>query len=147
MSYLTKYNAANLDQLMDRIMRNSIGMDDYLSHLFTYESKSNYPPYNVVSIDEHTSKLEVALAGFTEKEINVYTQDSKLTVVGSKAEKEENQYVHRGLAQRSFNRSWTLSEDTEVTEVVFEYGLLTVTLKRIVPEKHQKKVWYGSEEE
>ncbi len=147
MSYLTKYNAANLDQLMDRIMKNSIGMDDYLSHLFTYESKSNYPPYNVVSIDEHTSKLEVALAGFTEKEINVYTQDSKLTVVGSKAEKEENQYVHRGLAQRSFNRSWTLSEDTEVTEVVFEYGLLTVTLKRIVPEKHQKKVWYGSEEE
>lgn len=126
-------------------MRNSIGMDDYLSHLFTYESKSNYPPYNVVSIDEHTSKLEVALAGFTEKEINVYTQDSKLTVVGSKAEKEENQYVHRGLAQRSFNRSWTLSEDTEVTEVVFEYGLLTVTLKRIVPEKHQKKVWYGEE--
>jgi len=126
-------------------MKNSIGMDDYLSHLFTYESKSNYPPYNVVSIDEHTSKLEVALAGFTEKEINVYTQDSKLTVVGSKAEKEENQYVHRGLAQRSFNRSWTLSEDTEVTEVVFEYGLLTVTLKRIVPEKHQKKVWYGEE--
>ena len=89
MSYLTKYNAANLDQLMDRITRNSSGMDDYLSHLFTYESASNYPPYNVVSIDEHTSKLEVALAGFTEKEINVYTQDSKLTVVGSKAEKEE----------------------------------------------------------
>ena len=83
---------------------------------------------------------ELALAGFKKKEVYVYTQDGKLFVEGQKEDKEtESNYLHKGLAQRSFTRSWTLSDDTEVRSVDFEDGLLTVTLGRIVPEHHKRK--------
>lgn len=141
MTTLMKYNAANLDQLMDRITRNTIGMDEYFDRIFNlHESSSNYPPYNLISLSSTESQLELALAGFKKPEVNVYTQDGKLFIEGQKEEKEtEVNYLHKGLAQRSFTRAWTLSDDTEVRSVVFEDGLLTVTLGKIIPEHHQRK--------
>ena len=71
---LMKYNAANVNQLFDRINRNSIGMDEYFDRLFNlHETTSNYPPYNLVTVSEVESRLELALAGFKKKEVNVYT--------------------------------------------------------------------------
>jgi len=136
-----KYNAANLDQLLDRINRNSIGMDDYFSRVFDlHETTTNYPPYNLVTISNVESRLELALAGFKKEEVNVYTQDGKLFVEGQKEDKETGtEYVHRGVAQRSFTRSWTLSDETEVRSVSFENGLLSIVLGKIVPEHHQRK--------
>jgi HSP20 family molecular chaperone IbpA len=127
--------------LMDKITRNSIGLDEYFNRLFTiHETTSNYPPYNLVQVSNVESKLELALAGFKKKEVYVYTQDGKLFVEGQKEDKEtETSYLHKGLAQRSFTRSWTLSDDTEVRSVEFEDGLLTVTLGKIVPEHHKRK--------
>ena len=141
MTNLTKYNAANLDQLLERINRNSIGMDEYFDRLFRlHETTSNYPPYNLVTVSNVESRLELALAGFKKKEVYVYTQDGKLFVEGQKEDKEtETQYLHKGLAQRSFTRTWTLSEDTEVGSVTFEDGLLTITLSKIVPDAHKRK--------
>ena len=141
MTNLMKYNAANLDQLFDRINRNSIGMDEYFDRLFRlHETTTNYPPYNLVTVSSTESRLELALAGFKKAEVNVYTQDGKLFVEGQKEDKETNtEYVHRGVAQRSFTRTWTLSDETEVRSVVFEDGLLSITLGKIVPDHHQRK--------
>jgi HSP20 family molecular chaperone IbpA len=141
MTNLTRYTAADLPTLMEKITRNSIGLDEYFDRLFTiHETTSNYPPYNLVQISNVESKLELALAGFKKKEVYVYTQDGKLFVEGQKEDKEtDTRYVHKGLAQRSFTRSWTLSDDTEVRSVDFEDGLLTITLGRIVPEHHKRK--------
>ena len=141
MNHLAKYNAANLDQLLDRINRNSIGMDEYFDRLFNlHETTSNYPPYNLVTVSNVESRLELALAGFKKKEVYVYTQDGKLFVEGQKEDKEtETKYLHKGLAQRSFTRAWTLSEDTEVRSVDFEDGLLSITLGKVVPEAHKRK--------
>lgn len=138
---LMKYNAANINQLLDRIHKNSIGMEDYFDRIFTlHETTSNYPPYNLVSVSDVESRLEIALAGFKKSEVFVYTQSGKLFVEGQKEDKEtEANYLHKGVAQRSFSRSWTLSEDTEVKSVVFEDGLLSVVLGKIVPEHHQRK--------
>jgi len=141
MTNLTRYTAADLPALMDKITRNSIGMDEYFDRLFhLHETTSNYPPYNLVQVSNVESRLEIALAGFRKKEVFVYTQDGKLFVEGQKEDKEtESNYLHKGLAQRSFTRVWTLSDDTEVRAVEFEDGLLTVTLGRIVPEYHKRK--------
>ena len=141
MNDLVKYNAANLSQLLERIHKNSIGMEDYFDRIFTlHETTSNYPPYNLVSLSNVESRLEIALAGFKKAEVFVYTQDGKLFIEGQKEDKEtETKYVHKGVAQRSFTRSWTLSEDTEVRSVDFEDGLLSVTLGKIVPEAHKRK--------
>ena len=141
MTSLMKYNAANLNQFLDLINRNSIGMEDYFDRITTlHETTSNYPPYNLVTISNVESRLELALAGFKKKEVYVYTQDGKLFVEGQKEDKETGtEYVHRGVAQRSFTRSWTLSDETEIRSVVFEDGLLSITLGKIVPDHHQRK--------
>jgi molecular chaperone IbpA len=141
MTNLTRYTAADLPALMDRITKYSIGMDEYFDRLFNlHETTTNYPPYNLVQVNNVESRLELALAGFKKKEVYVYTQDGKLFVEGQKEDKEtDTRYVHKGLAQRSFTRSWTLSDDTEVRSVDFEDGLLTITLGRIVPDHHKRK--------
>ena len=144
MTNLAKYHAANMNQLLDRINRNSIGMDEYFDRLFNlHETTSNYPPYNLVTVSNVESRLELALAGFKKAEVNVYTQDGKLFVEGQKEDKETGtEYVHRGVAQRSFTRAWTLSDETEVRSVTFEDGLLSITLGRVVPQHHQRKDWF-----
>ena len=141
MTNLSRYTSADLPALMDRITRNSIGMDEYFDRLFNlHETTSNYPPYNLVQISNVESRLELALAGFSKKEVLVYTQDGKLFIEGQKEDKEtDTNYLHKGLAQRSFKRAWTLADDTEVSSVNFENGLLTVILGRIVPESHKRK--------
>ena len=141
MTNLTRYTAADLPNLMDKITRNSIGLDEYFDRLFNlHETTSNYPPYNLIQVNSVESRLELALAGFNKKEVFVYTQDGKLFVEGQTEDKgSSDSYLHRGIGKRSFTRSWTLSDDTEVRSVDFEDGLLNITLGRIVPDHHKRK--------
>ena len=140
MGNLTRYHAANLPELMEKINRNSIGLDDYLDRFFSVSTQTNYPPYNLIQLNNHESKLEIALAGFKKDELKVYTEFGKLHVEGKKEEPEvDGEFVHKGLAQRSFERVWTVSDDTKVGSVKFEDGLLTVELNKIVPEHHARK--------
>ena len=142
MTNLMKFHSADLPALLDRINKYSIGMDDIFDRLGTlHESQTNYPPYNLVQLSNVEYRLELALAGFKKKELNVYTQDGKLFVDGlQKGDSEtERTYIHRGVAQRAFSRSWTLSDETEVRSVAFEDGLLIIDLAKIVPEHHQRK--------
>ena len=140
MNTLARYHAANLPELFDKITKNSIGMDDYLNRFWEDTTTSNYPPYNLIQLNNHESKLEIALAGFKKNEIKVYTEFGKLYVQGKKEESEDvGEFLHKGLAQRSFERVWTVTDDTEVGSVKFEDGLLTVELKKIVPEHHARK--------
>ena len=141
MGNLARYTASDLPALLDRISKNSIGMHDYLDRVFDFqETTSNYPPYNLIQLNNHESKLEIALAGFKKDELKVYTEFGKLYVEGKKEEPEVDvEFVYKGLAQRSFERVWTVSDDTKVGSVKFEDGLLTVELNKIVPEHHARK--------
>jgi len=142
MGNLTRYRAADLPELMERISRNSIGLDDYFNQFFDIQTTSNYPPYNIIQVSNHESRLEIALAGFKKEEINVYTEYGKLFVKGQKQDKDENtSFVHKGVAQRDFERAWSLSDETEIKSVSFEDGLLVVEIVKIVPEHHARKDW------
>ena len=141
MGTLARYHAANLPELFEKISRNSIGMDDYLNRFFSDTRTENYPPYNIVQVNNVETRLEVALAGFKKKEVKVYTEFGKLIVEGKKEEKEDKDFAFKGLAQRSFQRAWSISDDTEVQKVEFEDGLLTVKVGKIVPEHHARKDW------
>ena len=144
MTNLARYTATDLPALIDRINKYSIGMDETFDRLFKqHETSSNYPPYNLIQVNNTESRLELALAGFKKEEINVYTQDGKLFVEGQKEPDDTGtNYLHRGVAQRSFTRAWTLSDETEVRSVTFEDGLLVIDLGKIVPEHHQRKDWW-----
>jgi len=139
MTALQRYHASNLPELMKVIKQNGIGMDDYLDRFFNSDfPQTNYPPYNLIQLNNHESKL--ALAGFKKDELKVYTEFGKLYVEGKKEEPEiDGEFIHKGLAQRSFERVWTVSDDTKIGSVKFVDGLLTVELTKIVPEHHARK--------
>jgi HSP20 family molecular chaperone IbpA len=141
MTNLARYHAANLPELMEKISKHGIGMDDYLDRFFNSDfPESNYPPYNLIQLNNHESTLEIALAGFKKDELQVFTEFGKLYVEGKKEEsKNDGEFVYKGLAQRSFQRVWTLSDDTEVRSVSFDNGLLVVELGKIVPDHHARK--------
>ena len=147
MNALQRYHAANLPELMEKIAKNSIGLDDYFDNFFNSDfPQSNYPPYNLIQLNNHESTLEIALAGFKEDQLQVFTEFGKLHVQGTKEESENlGSFVHKGLAQRSFERVWTVSDDTKVGSVKFEDGLLTVELKKIVPEHHARTNYLGGQ--
>jgi len=147
MNALQRYHAANLPDLIEKINRNSIGLDDYFDRFFNSDfPQSNYPPYNLIQLNNHESKLEIALAGFKKDELKVFTEFGKLYVEGKKEESENvGEFVHKGLAQRSFERVWTVTDDTKVGSVKFEDGLLTVELNKIVPEHHSRKNYLGGD--
>jgi molecular chaperone IbpA len=137
----TRYTAADLPTLMEKINRNSIGMDEYFDRIFNlHETTTNYPPYNLIQVNNVESHLEIALAGFKKEEVHAYTEYGKLFVEGQKTGTDTDRtFIHKGVASRSFKRAWTLSDDTEVREVMFEDGLLRIILGKIVPEHHQRK--------
>ncbi len=141
MNSLTRYTANDLPTLMEKLTRNSIGLDEYFDRIFNLqETSTNYPPYNLVQVNNIESHLEIALAGFKKEEVNVFTEYGKLFVEGKKADSESDRtFIHKGVASRSFKRAWSLSDDTEVREVQFEDGLLTIKLGKVVPDHYQRK--------
>ena len=134
------YRAKDLAELFDKITTNSIGLDRTIQN-FWESTNATYPPFNIIQENNHESTLEIALAGFKKKEVKVYTEQGKLIVEGKKEEKKENEYVHRGMAQRSFKRECQLTDDVEIKEVVFEDGLLSINLGKVVPAHHARKYY------
>lgn len=120
----------------------SIGFEDMFKRLdaLADNPQQNYPPYNLVKLDDERQQLQLALAGFTREDIEVAVERKVLNISVSKTYETEGEYVHKGIAQRSFSRNWQLSDDTVVDEVTYIDGLLRVTLRREVPEEHKRKV-------
>ena len=119
----------------------SLGLEDIFHRLdsLTDSTVGNYPPYNIVKTGETTTELEIALAGFSKEEIEVATERGVLTVSTKREGTDSREYSHRGLAQRTFAKNWQLGDDVVVDEVVYENGLLTIRLRKEVPEAQQRK--------
>lgn len=121
----------------------SIGFEEMFSRLDALASnpQPNYPPYNIIKLDEDRQQLQLALAGYLKQDIEVAVEKSVLNISVNKSNVTEGEYVHKGIAQRSFSRNWQLSSDTTIDEVTFIDGLLCVTLKRVIPEEDRRKVF------
>src|ERR1700760_2302080 len=99
------------------------------------ESATGYPPYNIERTAEDTYRIEIAVAGFRPEELNVEVKENLLTVQGRKAANDEDrQYLHRGLAERNFERRFQLADYVVVTDAQLSDGLLSLSLKRELPE-------------
>ena len=122
----------------------SIGFNETFSRLEAIAGGgSSYPPYNVVDGGDGKTILEVALAGFSDGDIEVATERNVLTVSANKAPPDkERTYHHKGISYRTFARNWQMGDDVEVEEVKFEDGLLTITLVKNLPEKQKRKQWF-----
>ncbi len=140
---MRKYGVNDIVQFLNDVEKTTIGMDEWVQRLAAQHTseRSSYPPYNLVKESNTDFKLEVALAGYNRKDIDVYSELNKLVVEAKKSDDDDSEYVHRGLARRAFTRTWTLADDVEIDKVDYVDGLLTISLKRIIPEHHKKKVY------
>ena len=145
MTGLRKFGSKDLGAIVDAAERYSVGLDDIFYRLHSYGMgtvNEAYPPYNLVKESEVKWRIEMALAGWDKDEIEVSTE-SNVLLVRSKAAKSkgEEEYMHRGVATRTFARGFNLSDDVEIGEVKFINGMLTINLQKIIPEHQQLKVY------
>ena len=126
----------------------SIGFDSIFDEfdrmLDSSEFVSNYPPYNIVQVKDNNYKIEVALAGFDKKDIEVEAKDNALTIRSKQQNETVDEkgkgVVHKGIASRQFNRSFALGEDIKVKDAKLENGLLTIDLEREIPEEKKPRL-------
>ena len=114
----------------------SIGFDRLFQQLQAQSivNQQNYPPYNIVKVDDENFVIELAIAGFDKKEVSVELEKNVLKIEG-KSKDDDKDFIHKGLASRSFERQFTLADDVEVSGGKLENGVLKVELKRVIPEE------------
>lgn len=123
------------------LYRSAIGFDrlaDMLSSAARTDANTGYPPYNIAVLDEDAYRISMAVAGFSDNELNIETERNTLTVSGRQAtdaSEDEPEYLYRGIATRSFERRFQLADHVEVTQARLENGLLHIDLKRELPEQ------------
>lgn len=118
-----------------------IGFDsmfDELMRINNQQNQTNYPPYNIVKLTEDNFLIEIAVAGFSEGEIDINLDNRVLTIRGTKIT-HANEYLHKGISDRDFIREFTLAEYVEVANAVQKDGILTINLERIIPEEKKPK--------
>ena len=140
LAHHTNFTAGDLE----RFMGLTVGFDTIFDRLMNFsptQQESGYPPYNIRKVDDYNYVIEIALAGFSERDIEVEVADGVLSV-RSKEDKDtvETEYVHRGIARRSFARKWTLSDDMIVNGAEFQNGLLNINLEKVVPEEKKPRI-------
>lgn len=118
------------------LYRSTIGFDRLpllLSHALERD-EGGYPPYNIEKLGEDDYRIEIAIAGFTKDDVEIVAEQNRLTIRGHQEPKDSEAYLHRGIAARSFERKFDLADHVEVRGAVMENGLLTIDLKREVPD-------------
>ena len=119
------------------LYRSVVGFDRLASLLetATVDAANGYPPYNIERTDENAYRIEIAVAGFKTEDLNIEVKENLLTVQGRKpANDEAKRYLHRGLAERNFERRFQLADYVVVQDAQLANGLLSISLKRELPE-------------
>ena len=127
----------------------SVGFDDVFDHFesmfdhnFSTVNVSNYPPYNIVKTGSNKFDIEVALAGFNKKDINVTSENGMLTIESKQEDKskdKDGEVLHKGISKRYFKKSFTIADDVEIKGAELKDGMLRVSMEKIVPEAKKLK--------
>ena len=117
--------------------RSTVGFDrlfDLLESSASGQSQDNYPPFDLQRVDDNHYRISLAVAGFSRSEIDITAQQNQLVVAGKKADEDNSNYIHRGIATRSFERRFGLADHVKVTAAELHDGLLSIDLVREIPE-------------
>lgn len=130
--------------------RSTIGFDrlfDLLENNTLAQTAENYPPFDLIRLDDNHYRISLAVAGFGRDEIDITAQQNQLIVSGKKNDDDKAEYIHRGIANRSFERRFGLADHIKVTEADLKDGLLSIDLIREIPEAMKpKKISIGGSE-
>ncbi len=137
--------------IFNRLRPVSVGFDSIFDHFgsmwdddFMSDIQPSYPPYNIVKSGKNTYDIEVALAGFNKKDINVEVENGMLTIETKKEDKtsekdKDGEILHKGISKRYFKRSFTIANDVKVKGAELKDGLLRVSMEKIIPEEMKLK--------
>tara|TARA_R110002167_G_scaffold61002_1_gene171978 strand:+ start:590 stop:1027 length:438 start_codon:yes stop_codon:yes gene_type:complete len=122
----------------------AVGFDRVFDHLNSYvannATSTGFPPYNIIKGGDFTYAIEMALAGFSKKDIEIEVADGALTIRSTKENEENEDTIHRGISSRKFKRKFTLADDIVVNDASLENGMLKINLERIVPEEKRPRL-------
>ena len=122
----------------------AVGYDRIFDHLNNYVSNNvtstGFPPYNISKGGDYNYVIEMALAGFSKKDIEIDVADGTLTIRSTKENEESEDTIHRGISYRKFNRKFTIADDIIVKDASLENGMLQINLERIVPEEKKPRL-------
>jgi len=142
MLHLARYSSISPSDL-EKALGITVGFDSLFDRLFEdVERNGNstgFPPYNIRKDDEELYTIEMAVAGFSKEDLEAELKDGVLTV-RSKPDQDEGEYLHRGIAKRSFSRSFTLSDDMIIQGADLVNGMLIINLERVIPEEKKPKM-------
>ena len=142
MLHLARYSSIRPSDL-EKALGITVGFDSMFDRLFDdVERNGNltgFPPYNIRKEQDDFYTIEMAVAGFSKDDLEAEIKDGVLTI-SSKTEKEEGEYLHRGIAKRSFSKSFTLADDMVIQSADLVNGMLTINLERIVPEEKKPRI-------
>ena len=128
----------------------SVGFDSIFDHFgsmfdddFIYDVQPSYPPYNIVKSGKNTYDIEIALAGFNKKDINISVENGMLTIETKKEDKtsdnDQEEVLHKGISKRMFKRSFTIANDVKVIGAELKDGLLKISMEKIIPDEMKLK--------
>ena len=133
--------------LFNKLRPVSVGFDSVFDHFESLFNDSpslhtNYPPYDILKTDEHSYVIELAVAGFSKKDIAVTVENGVLTVESdreSNAESSGQEIIHRGISKRYFKKSFSIADDVEIRGAELKDGLLRISMEKIIPESRKRK--------
>ena len=133
--------------LFNKLRPVSVGFDSVFDHFESMFNESpslhtNYPPYDIVKTDEHSYVIELAVAGFSKKDIAVTVENGVLTVESDRegsAESSGQEIIHRGISKRYFKKSFSIADDVEIRGAELKDGLLRISREKIIPESRKRK--------
>ena len=133
--------------LFNKLRPVSVGFDSVFDHFESLFNESpslhtNYPPYDILKTDEHSYVIELAVAGFSKKDIAVTVENGILTVESDRegnAESSGQEIIHRGISKRYFKKSFSISDDVEIRGAELKDGLLRISMEKVIPESRKRK--------
>lgn len=122
-----------------------LGFDRIFDRMHTLnrieQNQVKYPPYNIIKTDDNHYEVEMAIAGFTQDDLDITVEDGVMTIVGSKEQEDDTEYLHKGIGTRSFKRTFTLADTIVVQDAELKDGILHVHLENVIPdEKKPRKI-------
>ena len=131
-----------MDKIFDAAMTYSVGFEDLFNRMHSSASiHTSYPPYSIVKETESEWRIEMALAGWSKDDIEISTETNVLTIKSKAEQESDGDFIHRGVAKRSFTKTFNIADDVEIGDITYENGLLNIKLTKIVPESQKRKVY------
>lgn len=141
MTYIKDVFGRDLFREFDKLY---VGFDDQFNRMEKVHNDlgklTNYPPYNIKKTGDNNYQVEIAVAGFSQDDISIEVTDGKLLVSGNTKHEEAGEvYLHKGISNRTFNRTFVLDDQIEVVGAEMSNGMLTISLVRVIPESKKPK--------